>query len=178
MRLRTATLEDLPLLRSWDEKPHVMTASGADPSFDWEHELPRQVAWRELLIAEADGRPLGIMQVIDPAEEETHYWGEIEQGLRAIDIWIGEERDLGRGYGGEMMRLALARCFAAPDVTAVLIDPLADNVRACRFYERLGFRAVERRTIGEDDCIVYRLDRGDWQRPAQAHDRTRGDPRG
>jgi hypothetical protein len=28
----------------------------------------------------------------------------------------------------------------------------------------LGFRAVERRTFGEDDCIVYRLDRGDWQR--------------
>jgi len=26
-------------------------------------------------------------------------------------------------------------------------------------YERLGFRFVERRRFGEDDCFVYRLDR-------------------
>jgi len=57
------------------------------------------------------------------------------------------------------MRFALDRCFADPAVTAVLIDPLAANVRGRRFYERLGFRFVERRTFGEDDCAVYRLDR-------------------
>jgi hypothetical protein len=34
MHLRTPTLDDLPLLRSWDQKPHVMAASGADPSWD------------------------------------------------------------------------------------------------------------------------------------------------
>jgi hypothetical protein len=27
-----------------------------------------------MLIAERDGRPLGIIQIIDPAAEETHYW--------------------------------------------------------------------------------------------------------
>jgi len=32
--------------------------------------------------------------------------------LRAVDIWIGEEGDLGRGHGTIIMRLALARCFA------------------------------------------------------------------
>ena len=57
------------------------------------------------------------------------------------------------------MRLALARCFAEPAVTAVLIDPLANNIAAHRFYERLGFRFVERRRFGLDDCFVYRLDR-------------------
>lgn len=61
-----------------------------------------------------------------------------------------------------MMELALGRCFAAPAVEAVVIDPLASNVRARRFYERLGFIAVERRTFGSDDCIVYRLSREGW----------------
>jgi aminoglycoside 6'-N-acetyltransferase len=44
----------------------------------------------------------------------------------------------------------------------VLIDPLASNTRAHRFYERLGFEFVERRRFGEDDCLVYQLLRARW----------------
>jgi aminoglycoside 6'-N-acetyltransferase len=93
---------------------------------------------------------------------ETHYWGDIEPNLRALDIWIGEEADLGRGYGTAIMRLALWRCFADP-VVAVLLDPLVANEGAQRFYERLGFRRVERRMFGNDDCYVYRLERTAWR---------------
>ena len=49
--------------------------------------------------------------------------------------WIGEAADLGRGYGTQMMRLALDRCFAPPEVSAVIIDPLASNTRAIRSEE-------------------------------------------
>ena len=164
MILRPATPADLETLRHWDRQPHVAAAGGGDDGFDWEAELPRRLAWRELLIAETEGRALGFIQIIDPAEEETRYWGEVAAGLRAIDIWIGEAADLGRGHGTEMMRLALVRCFADPAVTAVLLDPLASNTRAHRFYERLGFRRVERRRFGDDDCLVYRLERG-WTPP-------------
>ncbi len=161
MILRPATPADLETLRHWERQPHVAAAGGSDDGYDWEAELPRRLAWRELLIAEIDGRAIGFIQIIDPAEEETHYWGEVEAGLRAIDIWIGEAADLGRGYGTEMMRLALERCFAARAVTAVLVDPLARNTGAQRFYERLGFRRVERRRFGADDCFVYRVERRD-----------------
>ena len=61
-----------------------------------------------------------------------------------------------------MMKLALVRCFSEPSVTAVLIDPLANNVRAHRFYERLGSQFVERRRFGDDDYLVYRFNRTDW----------------
>jgi glyoxylase-like metal-dependent hydrolase (beta-lactamase superfamily II)/RimJ/RimL family protein N-acetyltransferase len=163
MRLRPATLDDLDLLRRWDEQPHVIAC---DPSEDddwaWEVELARHPDWREQLIGEIDGRPIGCVQIIDPAREESHYWGDVPADLRAIDIWIGAETDLSRGYGTAMMRLALARCFADPAVSAVLIDPLAANVRAHRFYERLGFKFVERRRFNDDDCFVYRLDRADF----------------
>lgn len=161
--LRPARPADRDLLRLWDSRPHVIAASGEDGDFDWDFELPRRVAWRELLIAEEAGRPVGFLQIIDPAEEETHYWGGIGPNLRAIDIWIGEAADLGRGLGTAMMALALDRCFADAAVEAVLIDPLASNTRAHRFYQRLGFTLVGPRIFGPDHCLVYRLERRAWR---------------
>jgi aminoglycoside 6'-N-acetyltransferase len=87
----------------------------------------------------------------------------VPPGLRAIDIWIGEAADLGKGYGTQMMRLALQRCFADQQVHAILIDPLASNLRARQFYERLGFRFSEQRRFGSDDCAVYTLTRAQWR---------------
>ncbi len=161
INLRSATPSDLDLLRHWDEQPHVLVS---DPNDDWgwEVELNRAPHWREQLIAEVEGRPIGFIQIIDPALEDSHYWGKVTENLRAIDIWIGEEADLGKGHGTQMMLLAIARCFAEPSVTGILVDPLASNTRAHRFYQRLGFQFIERRRFGEDDCFVYRLNRTDW----------------
>ena len=85
MLLRPALTSDLPVLRSWDEQPHVKTARGKDDPPDWESEFARLVDWSELLIAEFDGRPIGFLQIIDPAREDSHYWGNIEENSRAID---------------------------------------------------------------------------------------------
>lgn len=162
--LRPATIADLPFLQHWDEQSHVLESDPND-DWDWETELLRNPEWRLQLIAQLGDRPLGFVQIIDPALEETQYWGDVPPGLRAIDIWIGEETDLNKGYGTEMMRLALNLCFDDPTVTAVLIDPLASNRKAHVFYERLGFRFVEQRILGDDrdECYIYRLDRPSWQ---------------
>lgn len=162
MRLRTATSRDLELLRHWDRQPHVQAATGS-ADWAWDNELDCNPEWREQLIAESDGRAVGFVQIIDPAREESHYWGAVPEGLRAIDIWVGEATETGRGHGTAMMRLALARCFAEPTVSAVLVDPLATNFGAHRFYRRLGFRCVARRRFGGDDCLVFRLERADWE---------------
>ena len=156
--LRQATLADLPLVEHWDKQPHVID-SDPDDDWNWAVELDRFPDWREQLVAELDGRPIGFVQIIDPAREETHYWGDVPENLRAIDLWIGEAEDLGKGYGKAMIYLALDRCFADDAVTGVLVDPLASNVRAHRFYEREGFKFIEQRKFGEDDCFVYRIDR-------------------
>ena len=159
--LRAAELSDVPVLQHWDRQEHVIAASGEDDVWDWPREIGRQVFWRELLIAEHQGQPLGMVQIIDPYHEETHYWGSCAQNLRALDIWIGEAENLGRGFGTEMMAAALLRCVESADVSAVLIDPLATNTRAIRFYERLGFRFVEQRRFGDDDCFVLSIERSE-----------------
>ena len=161
INLRKATLHDVPLLQHWDTKPHVIDS---DPNDDWhwEQELAHEPSWREQFIAHLDGTPIGFIQIIDPFEEESHYWENVPENLRAIDIWIGEAENLAKGYGTKMMQLAVEHCFKHPEVTAILVDPLESNTQAHRFYEKLGFRFVEKRLFGADRCLVYNLDRKDW----------------
>lgn len=163
INLRSATPADLALLCHWDEQPHII-ASDPNDDWGWAVELKRNPDWREQLIAELNGRPIGFIQIIDPAQEDSHYWGDVPEHLRAIDIWIGAVNELGKGYGTKMMQLALTRCFADPAIEAVLVDPLASNTRAHRFYERLGFQFIEPRRFGDDDCYVYCLSRENWYR--------------
>jgi aminoglycoside 6'-N-acetyltransferase len=160
--LRDATLDDVEHLARWDQDPVVRAASGEDDVTDWAEEISGADEWTQILIAEVDGRPIGTVQLIDPALEHTHYWGDVEPNLRALDIWIGDAADRDRGYGTEMMVQALDTCFADPAVTAVLIDPLVSNTDAHRFYQRLGFVPVEERTFGPDRCLVHRLERATW----------------
>jgi aminoglycoside 6'-N-acetyltransferase len=161
IRFRKATRNDLALLREWDEDPSVIES---DPmgEWDWQGELSKDPGWREFLIAETEGVPIGFLQIIDPMLEESHYWGDIGPGYRAIDIWIGTPAWRNKGFGTAMMREALKRCFAPADVHTVLVDPLQSNTRACRFYERLGFEFVEDRMFDDDACRVYRIDRATW----------------
>lgn len=101
-----------------------------------------------------------MIQIADPAKDPSNYWGDVPEGLRALDIWIGEPDYLGKGYGSEMMNWAIEWCFSKPTVQAIIIDPLNSNTDAIRFYHRLGFIDVERRQFDEtSDCLVMRLDR-------------------
>lgn len=169
--LRPATLADVPTLKAWDQNPHVISATTDDPdakdAFEgivWEDEIAAASDLSRYYVAELDGRPIGAMLMIDPHLEPTHYWGDVAPNLRALDIWIGGEADLGKGYGEQMMRQALAMCFAEANVTAVIIDPLASNTRAHKFYQRLGFVPLRRQLFNdESDCLVHELTRERWQ---------------
>lgn len=160
--MRLATPDDQAVLDHWNTLPHIIETSGTDGGLDWGFELPRNVDWREILIAGIDTRPIGVVVIINAADEETHYWGDTGPGVMAIDIWIGETECLGKGYGSQMMAQALARCFADPAVTHVLIDPLQSNQAAIRFYEAVGYRFLENRRFDDDDCYVMRYDRSNW----------------
>jgi aminoglycoside 6'-N-acetyltransferase len=166
VRLRLATIDDAPIFEAWSRQPHVIAATTDDPNADkafdgavWVEELASQSPVYQYFVAEVGGEAIGALSIIDPHREPTHYWGSIEAGLRAIDIWIGPPDALGKGYGEQMMRLAFRHCFEDESVTAIVIDPLASNHRAIRFYERLGFERLGPRKFGDDECVVLRLPR-------------------
>jgi aminoglycoside 6'-N-acetyltransferase len=161
--LRPALAADAALLRSWESAPHLVGQLG-DDDWQWETALVAPDPSRQPLIAEVGRRPIGFVEILNPARDPERYWGEVPAGWRAVDIWIGDPHAVGQGHGSEMIRQALARCFASPEVTAVVVDPLASNTRAQGFYARFGFRAMERRMFGEDDTLVMRLERRDWEK--------------
>lgn len=162
LQLRKANIADIEMLQYWDQQLHVIESDPND-DWNWEFELTRDPEWRVQLMAVVNGQAIGFIQIIDPAEEESHYWGDIGRGKRAIDIWIGEAENLGKGYGTTMMKLALERCFADKNVTEVLIDPLESNTNAIRFYKKLGFEFLEKRKFGHDICEVYAISREKWE---------------
>lgn len=168
LTLRPARPDDAVFLERWDRDADVIASHGVEAQAgeiwrdeDWRAEIAAAPGWRRILIGEDDGRPFGAIVDIDPAREETHYWGDCGPGLRAFDTWVGEAKDRGRGLGSAMMRMGLDLAFSDPAVKAVIIDPLLSNVRAIRFYERCGFRAVEERWFDGDHCLVMRCDRRD-----------------
>jgi aminoglycoside 6'-N-acetyltransferase len=161
--------DDVELLVRWDEDPAVAAALGGRSAdwYDWQAELLRDVCWRELLIVEEDGRPVGFVQLVDAAEEESHYWGTVEPGTWALDIWIGSPADRGRGLGTHAMQAAIRRTFERSGAETVVIDPQVSNRRAIAFYERLGFERVGMRDFDGDSCLVMRLRRSTTARTAR-----------
>ena len=158
VNLRIATSDDAPILKLWDLDDAVGYAGGDDDNYDWDYELPRMVPWREILIAELDARPIGVVVLIDTLREESHYWGTgAPENSWAIDIWIGREQHRSKGFGTDMMKQAIGRCFEKHGASCVLIDPLQSNLRAISFYRRLGFSDVGPRRFGNDDCLVMSL---------------------
>jgi ribosomal protein S18 acetylase RimI-like enzyme len=92
-------------------------------------------------------------QMTGDAEYDPELWFLAEHDsvpIGAVLCWTsGFVKDLvvreswrGRGLGEALMRQAL-RAFLARGVTAVELKVHADNERAVRLYERLGFRTIE-----------------------------------
>jgi aminoglycoside 6'-N-acetyltransferase len=167
MRLRPATPGDLALLRRWDAEPHL-AGTGGDAAFndwDWEVGLGRTPFLAR--VADRRGRrgaPRSAFSRSSTRPRRRRTTGATAGREPARDRHLDRRADaIGRGHGRRMMEEALRRCFADPAVTAVLVDPMADNTRAHRFYEALGFAFAERRSFGPDDCFVYILERRRWR---------------
>lgn len=161
IELRKATKKDIPLLKYWDTLPHVYKATQCE--WDWEKEFEKERNWCQQYIAMLDTEPIGFLQIIDPSREETQYWGTIPEPTRAIDIWIGPENALHKGYGEYMMRAAFDLCFFKTDVSKVLVDPLLSNISAHRFFKFLGFENSVLRLYNNDISSVYEYPRSKWE---------------
>ena len=152
--IRLATIKDETALTTWANKPHIREAVGYD--WDWSSELTQRRFWVQQYITCYNEKPIGFFQVINTGHDPDNYWKSLADiKTAAIDIWIGEERFLGKGIGTFMMQYAIERCFADPEIVRILLDPLKTNIRARRFYERIGFEFYSEMKLDGEVCSIY-----------------------
>ncbi len=150
---RPATVDDLPMLRAWLQRPEVARWWG-DPEQEaatLSEDLgePRMV----MRIVSFQGRPFAYVQHYQvDAWPQPHFAG-LPAGSRAIDAFVGEPEMLGRGHGAIFLR-RLAEQLRADGAPAVAIDPDVHNLRARRAYEKAGFRGDTVVESGEGPAIL------------------------
>ena len=99
-------------------------------------------------IVELDGFPIGFQQwysLDPPAEQEVRDEFGIEaDGTFGIDQFLGESRLHGQGIGTRQVRSVTQWLLGpeGPGATRVITDPVVENLRAVRCYEKAGFRKV------------------------------------
>ena len=135
-RFRSVAAADIPLLREWRSRPHVVEHWGAADVEDPARVLAdaRVAMW----IVELDGRPFAYAQDYSPHDWRPHPFAHLPPGSRGVDQYIGEPELLGRGHGSAFVRLHCKRLFAA-GAPAIGTDPHPDNGRAIRAYQKAGF---------------------------------------
>jgi len=174
LTLRQLGREDLPLLSRWLSTPHVQlwwrepgdadaidaayrpAIDGADPT--------------ELLVAELDGRPIGMLQRYRLAENPEYQRAlgpaGVPSSAAGLDYLIGDPDLIGRGLGPMMIAAGSAGAWSAyPEITAIVVAVQVGNRRSWRALEKAGYRRLWSGVIDSGDpsdegpSHVYVLDR-------------------
>lgn len=144
--------DDVARLARWLQDPEVGAwwhgvTETYDEAFVLEHVLDDSEPWTTFSIVELRGEPIGFQQwyPIDPEPETLAEYGlEAPSGAFGIDQFIGESPLHGQGIGAQQVRAVCAWLLGptGPGARRVLTDPVVENLRAVRCYERAGFRKV------------------------------------
>jgi aminoglycoside 6'-N-acetyltransferase len=132
--------EDLPLVGNWLRAPHVQRW-WPDPDaglaeiascIDGEEATPFLIV--------AGMQPIGYLQIYHANPEPFWAAHDLPRETFGIDLFIGVAEAVGKGWGPRVLRLALRRLFAVPEIVRVHVDPDPANAAAVCAYEKAGFR--------------------------------------
>lgn len=91
-----------------------------------------------VFMIEQDGRPVGIIQYQRMSAEDNWCGIRAADGYE-IDLFIGEEKERGRGIGRESVALIARYLFEKMGAGTLVMCPMSGNASAIRCYERCGF---------------------------------------
>jgi aminoglycoside 6'-N-acetyltransferase len=146
---RPVRREDFPLLGRWLAQPHVQRWWADDPSpqaleadygatIDGTEPAEVFIAWR-------DGEPIGLAQryrlsAYPQYLEQLRPIIQVPAGAWSIDYLIGEARDIGRGWGSEMIRAFTQNIWRDDAQASAIIVPVhTANAASWRALEKAGY---------------------------------------
>lgn len=159
LTFRPLARTDFGLLSGWFAKPHVAK---------WWHDGdPVEHVARKYgpvadgtdntagYIVNLDKKPLGFIQSYRLADYKPH----LEQvnlgpGAVGVDLFIGEEDGLNRGWGTAVLQMFVLRIIKNryPDATHVAADPGVENGASIRAFEKAGFKK-DIVTVGDEGMV-------------------------
>ena len=145
-------LEDLPLMNIWLNQSFVKEWYGRDDDSSLEaiekKYLPRINGDQSTYcyIVYYENTPVSFIQtykVSDEPDYAKHLDMDVE-GLASIDLFIGNEDFMGKGFGSLMMKKFLRDIvLKMDDVRGCIIGPDPKNIRAIKSYEKVGFKYLK-----------------------------------
>lgn len=155
---RAITFADIPLMLQWFNTPHVQEFYSLRP---WtEDEVlakltpyisgDKPVSGFMVLL---EGNPIGYLQsykVSDYPWPNQNLAEEIVKSAMGMDLFIGNERLLGKGLGQQIIQTFI-KVHVCPQYQYCIVDPDIKNVSAIRCYEKLKFKVHQ--VIDTEDAL-------------------------
>ena len=139
-----------PLVWEWLNQPHWQRWWGEPNTEMAEIFEPTDTSWHGF-IARLDDVPIGFIQhwrvgtaIDDGYLEEAPWLSWFPRETRGIDLSIGPEELLGKGYGSRMLTQFVADVVEPLSPPQIIIDPEVGNDRAIAAYRKAGFTQLDR----------------------------------
>ncbi len=161
--LRPITKEDTPLIVAWRNNERVRTNFVFREVFTEEMHnnwMDTKVATGEvvqfIIETEEEHKPIGSVYIRDITETSGEY-----------GMFIGDDAEVGKGYGRDVVRLTMDYAFKTLGLDHIIIRIFADNPASLRACIAAGFVEYERKdekVEGEDKTLVFlRLDKDKYE---------------
>lgn len=145
--------QDLPLIHSWLQQPYVKKWFSHE-ALPWQQfltfrdEIKNYFGDGKEYLVQHHNHPFGYIRYYD-----AHLWpegtGQVDpEGTYGIDLYIGDEAYLGKGFGRAMLTQFIKEIIkeqheSGNPIKKIVVDPEVENIAAIKTYLNLGF-TIER----------------------------------
>lgn len=135
-------IKDLELLKKWFNEAHVK---------EFWHESDDIVALKNKFIDEHpkhgvksfiiyyNDEPIGYVQSYEAEKAGQGWWADAEPGTFGIDLFIGDNKMIGKGIGTRIVKEFITKISREFDVKKIIIDPSPENAKMIHICEKIGF---------------------------------------
>jgi len=161
---RKFEIKDLDYWNRWIKVPHVKQAWFWD-GYDASQKILQKILGNGHdypFVITCDGKSIGYVQACNLDEYykinpnvSAVFKGDGDKKF-GIDLFIADENFLNKGVGTELIKKFTKYIFDNFDCEQIFIDPLYDNKRAIRCYEKAGFEFIrfDNDEINNQICLM------------------------
>jgi RimJ/RimL family protein N-acetyltransferase len=158
---RPISARDLPLVRTWLERPHMREWWGEpETELGYIRDMIEGRDTTQPFVFSVDGEPVGYIQCWFVGDHQNDAWvadhpwlAELPADAVGVDLSIGDAERLSRGLGSRALR-TFAEQLVAQGHRTIIIDPDPANRRAVRAYQKAGFRPIPRLLGRTGDVLI------------------------